>query len=76
MDELMEILEDIDPTIDYEHEDKLIDNKVLDSLQIVTLVSAISDTFDINISPKYLEPVNFNSVSAMWNMIQEIQDEL
>lgn len=75
MDELLEILEDINPDVDYETEDQLIDGKVLNSLQIVTLVSEISDNFDIEISPKYLEPKNFNSVKAMWAMIQEIQDE-
>ncbi len=75
MEELREILEDIDPTIDYDTEDQLIDGKVYDSLKIVTLISEISDVFDIDISPKYLEPVNFNSMSAMWAMIQEILED-
>lgn len=75
MDELLEILMDLDPDIDYETEDKLIDNKVLDSFSIVSLVSQIADTFDIEISPKYLVPENFNSVEAMWKMICTIQDE-
>lgn len=75
MDELMEILEEIDPDVDYETEDRLIDGKVLDSFSIVSLVAAISDTFDIEISPKYLVPENFNSAKAMWNMIQKIQEE-
>ncbi len=76
MDEILEILNDIDPTIDYENEDNLIDGKVLNSLQIVTLVSEISDHFDITISPKYLEPRYFNSVEAIWEMVQDIQDAL
>ena len=75
MDELLEILEEINPDIDYETEDRLIDGKVLDSFSIVSLVSEISDAFDIEISPKYLIPENFNSVSAMWEMIQTIQQE-
>lgn len=75
MDELLEILEEINPDIDYETEDRLIDGKVLDSFSIVSLVSEISDAFDIEISPKYLVPENFNSVSAMWEMIQTIQQE-
>ena len=76
MDEVIAILNDIDPTIDYETEDNLIDGKVLDSLQIITLVSEISNHFDINISPKYLEPKYFNSAEAIWEMVQEIQDDL
>ena len=76
MDEVLEILNDIDPTIDYENEDRLIDDKVLDSLQIVTLVSEIAEAFDITISPKYLEPKFLNRAAAIWEMVQEIQDDL
>lgn len=75
MEKLMEILMEINPTIDYENEKKLIDGKVLDSFSIVNLVAEISETFDIIISPKYLIPENFNSVEAMWNMIQKISNE-
>ena len=75
MEKLMEILMDINPNIDNENEKKLIDGKVLDSFSIVNLVAEISETFDITISPKYLIPENFNSVEAMWNMIQKISNE-
>ncbi len=75
MDELMDILMDLDPDIDYENETRLIDGKVLDSFKIVSLVAQIADNFDIEISPKYLVPENFNSVRAMWAMIQKIQEE-
>ena len=73
MDELLEILNDINPDIDYETEDRLIDDKRFDSLSIISLISQISDTFDIEIGPKYIRNENFNSAKAMWNMIQEIQ---
>ena len=75
MDELLEILNDINPDIDYETEDNLIDGKVLDSFSIVSLIAQIMDTFDIDISPKWMRNENFNSVEAMWNMIQTIQEE-
>ena len=75
METLMEILMEINPDIDYENETQLIDGKVLDSFSIVNLVSQISETFDIEISPKYLVPKYFNSVDAMWEMIQAILDE-
>lgn len=75
MEKLMEILMEINPNIDYENEKKLIDGKVLDSFSIVNLVAEISETFDIIISPKYLIPENFNSVEAMWKMIQKISNE-
>ena len=75
MDELMEILMEIDPDVDYENETQLIDGKVLDSFSIVSLISEISDAFGIEISPKYLVPENFNSGQARWAMIQKIQEE-
>ena len=75
MEELMNILMEINPDIDYKNEKNLIDGKVLDSFSIVNLVSQISEVFDIEISPKYLIPENFNSVEAMWNMIQIILNE-
>ena len=75
MDELLQILEDIDPDIDYEHETNLIDGRCLDSLSILTLITEICDTFDIEIGPKWMRNENFNSARAMWDMIQAIQEE-
>ncbi|MBR5498169.1 MAG: acyl carrier protein [Clostridia bacterium] len=75
MDELLEILEEINPDIDYSTATKLIDDKMLDSFSIVSLVAEISDVFDIEISPKYLVPENFNSAQAMMKMIETIQEE-
>lgn len=75
MDELMELLEEVAPDVDFATETRLIDDKVLDSFSIVSLVAQLADTFDIEISPKYLVPENFNSAQAMWNMIQTIREE-
>ena len=75
MEELLEILNEINPDIDYEKEHNLIDGKLLDSLSILTLITEICDTFDIEIGPKWMRNENFNSVGAMWNMIQSIQSE-
>ena len=75
MDELLEILEEINPNVDYENEKNLIDGKVLDSFSIINLIAEICDHFDIEISPKWMRNENFNSVEAMWNMIQAIQEE-
>ena len=74
MEELLEILNDLNPDIDYETEDKLIDNKCYDSFKIITLISMISDTFDIELGPEHLIPENFNSAKAMWDMIRRVQE--
>ena len=75
MDELLELLNDINPDVDYEHADRLIDGKVLDSFSIITLISNISDTFDVELGPEHLIPENFNSARAMWEMICRIREE-
>jgi len=75
MEELLDILYEINPDVDYETEDRLIDGKIFDSFSIISLISEISDTFDIEIGPKYLVNENFNSAKAMWAMIQAIQDD-
>ena len=75
MEELLEILNDINPDVDYSKETNLIDGKIYDSFSIITLVSNISEEFDIEIGPEYLVPENFNSADAMWKMIQKIQED-
>lgn len=74
MEQLLELLNEIKPEVEWEKETKLIDGKILDSFEIVNLITAITDTFDIDISPRYLVPENFNSVEAMWNLICELED--
>lgn len=75
MDELMEILQELRPDVDFENETQLITNGVLDSFDIVALVGELNDAFDIEIKPNNLVPENFNSAKAMMAMIETLQDE-
>lgn len=75
MDELLEILEDIKPGIDFENEDALVDDGILDSLAIIRLVSDISDEFDVEIQVTDLVPENFNTVQAIMDLIERLEDE-
>ena len=72
---LMEILNDLRPDVEFEKETKLIDDGILDSFDIVSLVSELNSEFDIEINVMDLEPVNFNSVSAMLELIVRLQEE-
>ncbi len=74
MDELLEILQDIDDSVDYETETALIDNHILDSFGIITLISEIEETFDVEVDAAEMTPENFNSAAAMWKMIQRLQE--
>lgn len=75
MNELMEILEELRPDVDFENEKGLIANGVLDSFDIVSLVGELNDAFDIEIKPNHLVPENFNSAEAMLALIEQLQDE-
>ena len=75
MDELLDILNEINPDVDYETEDNLIDGKVYDSFSIISLIGEICDRFDIEISPKWMRNENFNSAQKIWDMIQAIREE-
>ena len=67
MDKLLKILNDNCPDIDFETEDRLIDDGVLDSLDIVMLVGELNDAFDVSITAEDLVPENFNSAGAMYH---------
>lgn len=75
MEELLEILTKIKPGEDFENCDTLIEDEILDSFDIVTLVAAINDEFDIQITAKDIIPENFNSVESMYNLIQKLEEE-
>ena len=75
MDKVMEILKDIRPDVDFENETKLIDDDILDSFDIISIVGEFNDAFDIEINVEDLEPENFNTVGAMFSLIQKLQEE-
>ena len=69
MDKLLESLEEIQPDADYETCDTLIDDGILDSFAILSIVSELQDEFDITITPADIVPENFNSAEALWEMV-------
>ena len=73
MEQLLEILSEIRPDIDFATEEGLIDNGILDSLNIMSIVSEITDAFDIVVSPADIIPTNFNSAKALWEMIERLK---
>ena len=74
MEELLEILRDIDDSVDYEKETALIDDHILDSFAIITLISEIDEAFDIEVAATEMTPENFNSAAALWKMIERLQE--
>ena len=75
MEELLEILQELTPGVKFEGQTRLFDDGILDSLDVVSLVSEIDDAFDVEISVVDLRPENFNSVEAMMALIERLQEE-
>ena len=65
MEELMEILNNLHPDVDFETEERLVDDKILDSFDIVSLIAEINEAYDIAITAKDILPENFNSAKAL-----------
>lgn len=74
MEIIIELLEDLHPDIDFSKCDSLIDSDILDSFDIVSLVTDLSEEFDIRIRVDQLTPENFNSAKSIYQMVQNLMD--
>jgi hypothetical protein len=75
MEELLEILQEVKPGVDFENDTDLIGHGVLDSITMVTLVLELNDAFDIEITPVDIVPENFKTVQTIQDMIQRLSEE-
>lgn len=74
MEDLMEILRELRPDVDFDTETALVDDGILGSFDITSLVNEIMDVFDVEMDMADLEPENFNSAEAMWEYIQSLKN--
>lgn len=74
MEKVIEILKGILPNVDVEHADNLLEKGYLDSFSIMQLVIALSDEFDIEISPVEIVPENFKSAETIYNLVKKLED--
>lgn len=74
-EQLLKLLNEVRPNVDFEKEKKLIDDSVLDSFDIIQIVMEMNEAFDIEIQVEDLEPDNFNDIEAMMELITKLQDE-
>ena len=75
MEELIGLLKNCCPTVNFEAEKELVTGKVIDSMDLVSIISDIEEEFGISIEMEKIEPENFNSVEAMWKLIQSLRGE-
>ena len=74
-EEILEILQNLRPDVDFENETKLITDGILESFDIVAILGELNDAFDIEVRVGDLVPDNFNSVDGMVALVQAHRDE-
>lgn len=75
MEELIAIMSEVRPDIDFETETALIDDGILDSFDIISIVSEVNAQFGIEIDVNDLLPENFNSAGALYELVEALQNE-
>ena len=75
MQKLLDILNEIRPDIEFNNEKSLIDGGVLDSFDIVTIISELNDAYDVHIRVNHLKPENFNSVEAIFKLVNTLKSK-
>ena len=75
MEKVLEILMDVRPDVDFMNETRLIDDGILDSFDIIAVTAGFNEEFDVEIPIDELEPYNYNTVEAIWDLIQRLQEE-
>ncbi len=75
MEALMDILEELHPEVDFETCTTLVDDKIIDSFDIVSIISEINEEYDVVIPAEEIVPENFNSAKALYALILRLEDE-
>lgn len=75
MEALMEVLAALKPEIDFEREKELIDDGLLESFDVITLIAEIEDQFGIEVPAEEIMPENFNSAKDMWRLLEQLKGE-
>ena len=76
MEQLLKILKNIRPDIDFENATSLIDHNVIDSLDIIEIIVEINEKFNIEINAGSITPDNFNDIHKMWSLIENLQNQM
>ena len=74
-EQLLDMLTDMHPDIDFETAEGLIERKVLTSFDVVSIVAELSETYGVDVGAVDIVPENFNSAQALFALIQRLEEE-
>ncbi len=72
MEEFISMLKGIKPNVDFENEEALVDDGLIESLDIISIISEISDKYGVQIPSDEIIPDNFNSAEALYELVQDL----
>ena len=72
---ILKLLEGIQPDIDFENETALIDDSLLESFDVIQIVTSLMDEFDISIDADDIEPENLNNLDAICALVEQKKSE-
>lgn len=75
MEKLLKTLQDLHPDVDFLQAENLIDEGILDSFDIVTIVAEVDIDYDVAIPAEELTPENFHSAKALYALIQRLMED-
>ena len=70
MNDFIAMLKKIKPNVDFENEDALVDDGILESLDIITIIAEIADKYDVIIPSDEITSDNFNSAEALYELVR------
>lgn len=75
MNELLTLLQSIKPDVDFSKEKHLIDDGVLDSMDIVAIIAAINEEYDVQFPVMEIQPERFNTIEGIYEVIEELLED-
>ena len=75
MDQIISIIEGIRPDVDFTIETDLVDDGILNSFDVISLVNELNDAFGIEIGMEEMIPENFNSAESVYELVKKLQNE-
>lgn len=75
MEELLEILKELHSDVDYDTCETLVDDRIIDSFDIISIVAEVDDRLDVAIPAEEIIPENFNSAKALWALIERLEND-
>ena len=73
MQKLLDALAEVRDDVDFEHEQALVDDGVIDSLDLTQIMLALDEAFGVHVPAGEIEPENFNNARAMLDLVHSLQ---